>query len=367
MSRKSLIVLALGLLALVVASAHSQSPSATTGKTIAVQDALVTGSDDNKVPATELGMITAIHVKEGHSIDKDTVVADIDNRETMAKKRIAEGELKAAETQAESDAELEVAEKAVLVAKAELESMMEVNRKTPAAVSLTELRKFQFQLDRALAQVKQAKVERLIATQTAKVKQAQLDATDIELDRRQLKSPFKAQVIEVYKKVGDWVQPGDPVMHVMGLDRLRVKGFVLSSQAAPNEVMGKPAVITIYGAGNKQHTLKGIVGFASPNIEGIGASQQFRIWVDVDNEMVIDPVTKLPSWKIESGVLANMTIDLTPPPPPKPVAPPKGAPGKTGGSLPPLTPVGAPATKAVPAAGKVESFKPALPEKLRDR
>src|SRR5262245_27528379 len=156
MSRKLFTVVSLALLALVVASAHSQSPSASTGRTIAVQDALVTVNDDNKVPATELGMITAIHIKEGKSIDKDTVVADIDNRETLAKKRIAEGELKAAKTQAESEAELEVAKKAVEVAKAELESMSEVNRKTPNAVSLTELRKFQFQLDRALAQVKQA-------------------------------------------------------------------------------------------------------------------------------------------------------------------------------------------------------------------
>src|SRR5688572_1948905 len=103
-------------------------------------------------------------------------------------------------------------------------------------------------------------------------------------------------------------------MHVMGLDRVRIKGFVLASQAAPTEVLGKPAVITVYGAGNRQHTLKGIVGFASPDIQGISASRQFRISVDVDNEKIVDPVTKIESWKIEPGSPANMTIDLTPPP-----------------------------------------------------
>jgi hypothetical protein len=273
--------------------------------------------------------------------------------------------------------------------------MRDIREGVKAAVTLTELRKYQFQLDRALAQVRQATVEKSIAAQTAEVKRAQLDATDIELDRRQIKSLFNGQVDEIYKKVGDWCQPGDVIMQVIRLDRLRIKGFVLASQAAPSEVMGKPAVITVYGAGNKQHTLKGTVGYASFEIEGISASRQYRIWVDVDNEKVVDPITKkeTETWKIEPGVPANMTIDLTPPPPPKPVAPPKVPPVKSGGSTPAVTtsaattptattPAGTgpksggsfyapPATKAIPAtpapAGKVEALKPAVTDKGRDR
>ncbi len=384
MSRKLLTVLSLAAVTIVVASAHSQSPSASTGRTISVEDALVTLIDDNKVPASDPGMITAVHVKEGQSVEKGMIVVSIDNRETLAKKRIAQAELDAAKLQANSDAELEVAQKAVLVAQAELDAVHAIRKNQSDAVPLTEVRKLQFQLDRAMAQVKQATVEKSIAAETAGVKQAQLDAADIELDRRELKAPFKGQVVEVIKKVGDWVQPGEPVMHVMGLDRLRIQGAVLASQAAPSEVIGKPAVITVYGAGNRQHTLKGTVGFASPKIDGISASRQFRIWVDVDNEKVVDPVTKVESWKIEPGTSANMTIDLTPPPPPRPVAPKltptKGGPAgakagsektgtdkagssKSGGSF------YVPPAKTIPAtpAGKVEALKPAVTEKDRER
>jgi macrolide-specific efflux system membrane fusion protein len=382
MSRKLLTAISLALLALVVASAYSQSPLAT-GRTISVEDALVTLIDDNKVPASDAGRITAFHVKEGEAVEKDALLVDIDNRETLAKKRIAESELKAAEMAANSDAELDVANKAVKVAELELASMQDIREGVKAAVTLTELRKYQFQLDRALAQVRQATVEKSIAAQTAEVKRAQLDAADIELDRRQIKSLFNGQVDEIYKKVGDWCQPGDVIMQVIRLDRVRIKGFVLASQAAPSEVMGKPAVITVYGAGNKQHTLKGTVGHASFEIEGISASRQYRIWVDVDNEKVIDPVTKKETgaWKIEPGVPANMTIDLTPPPPPRPVVAPKVTPVKSGSTpaaTPATTPPGTapksggsfyapPAGKTIPAtpapAGKVEALKPAVKDR----
>jgi len=384
MSRKLLSVLLLALLASVATSARSQSP-AVASRTIVVEDALVTLIDDNRVPASELGMITAMHVKELQSVEKGETLAEIDNRETLAKKRIALGEQEAAETQAKSDAELDVAKKAVLVAQAELDSANEIIKKQPAAVPLTELRKLQFQLDRALAQVRQAEVEKLIAEKTAAVKKAQVDATDIELDRRQLKSPFKGEVVEIIKKVGDWAQPGDSVIHIMGLDRLRVRGFVLATQASPAEVKGKPATILVYGAGNKQYTLKGVVTYARPEVE----LRQFRVWVDVDNEKIIDPITKIESWKIEPGVTANVTIDLNPPPPPRPVAPPKAAPGKTAVTTPAagVAKGAAPTTDGAKTDGaktdgaksdagkgggsfvlpKVELFKPAVTEKVRDR
>ena len=31
------------------------------------------------------------------------------------------------------------------------------------------------------------------------------------------------------KKPGDWVTAGEPIMHIVGLDQVRVKGFVLAS------------------------------------------------------------------------------------------------------------------------------------------
>jgi multidrug efflux pump subunit AcrA (membrane-fusion protein) len=281
--------------------------------TIKVERALVTLINDNKVPATELGMLTALTVKEGDSVELGAYLARIDDRETLAKQRIAQSELDAALATAANEAEYEVAQKAEEVSKAERDQFREIRAKNPGAVALSEMRKYEFQLDKAIAQVKQAVNEREIAKLTAGAKQAQLDATSVELDLRQIKSPFKGQVVEIYKHPGDWVQAGEAIMHVVGLDQVRVKGMVRASLASASDVIGKPVTILVNASADKQYTVTGIIDFASPVIEGVGNSRHFRVFANVANEVVIDPVTQQEVWKIQPGAEATMNIDLAAP------------------------------------------------------
>jgi multidrug resistance efflux pump len=246
------------------------------------------------------------------------LLAEIDNRETVAKQLIGQGELDAARAQALSDAELIVAQKAVEVAKAELESQKEIRKVNPGAVSLTELRKYDFQVQRAEAQVKLAETDRNIASLTAKTKEAQLQAIDIEFDRRTVKSPFPGEVIEIFRKRGEWVQAGEPVMHIARLDKCRVKGFVYAiAEVSPHELEGKPVEIIVQSTNGKELHVKGTVGYASEIIEGVGSSRQFRIWADVENQRLTDEVSKQQYWAIQPGSMAKMVIDLSPPPAPK--------------------------------------------------
>jgi multidrug efflux pump subunit AcrA (membrane-fusion protein) len=291
----------------------SKSLSTERPLTIKVERALVTLIDDNKVPATEIGMLTALTVKEGDSVELGAPLARIDDRETLAKQRIAQGERDAALAQAANEAELEVAQKAKEVSLAEYEQFQEIRQKNRGAVPETELRKYKFQYDKAIAQEKQAINEREIARLTAGAKQAQLDATSVELDLRQIKSPFKGQVVEIYKHPGDWVQAGEAIMHVVGLDQVRVKGMVRASLASASDVIGKPVTIIVNSSGDKQHTVTGIIDFASPVIEGVGDSRHFRVFANVANEVVIDPVTEQEVWKIQPGASATMNIDLAAP------------------------------------------------------
>ena len=286
-------------------------------KTIEVTDSLVTLIDDVRVPAQEAGRLMKMHVKGNEVVEEGFILAEIDNRDTLSKKKIAEGEVAVAEAQAASTAELEVAEKGVEVSKAEYDANDEIRRKNPGAVSLTELRKFLFQWHRAQAQVKVAETDHTVAGLTTKVKAAQVEAAENELARRQAAAPFKGEVNEVYKQVGEWVQPGDPLVHLVRFDRVRVKGFVYAKSASPTDVIGKPVEIKVFTAGGKQEIVKGKVDFASSIMEGVGDTRQFRIWVDVDNRKNTDPISKAEAWAIQSGASATITIDITPPLPPK--------------------------------------------------
>lgn len=298
-----------------VSTAVQPSSSAAPRRTeLVIPRALITLIDDNKVPATEPGMITKIEWKEGQSVEKGALVAEIDSRSTLAKSHIAESELLAARATAENTAEIEVAEKAVEVSKAEYDQSVEIREKSPSAISLTQLRKDKFNYEKSLAQVKQATNEKKIAGLTANAKQAQLDAAMIELDLRQIRAPFKGEVVEIMKKVGDWVTVGEPIMHIVGLDKVRVKGFVFVSGAegaSQEEVLGRDVKITVEAAGGKKRTINGKIGFASPIIDGVGTSRQFRIWAEVDNKKSIDPLTNQEIWELQPGSVATMTIDLT--------------------------------------------------------
>jgi multidrug efflux pump subunit AcrA (membrane-fusion protein) len=327
-----------------VSQPSSAAPSGSRTQLV-IPDALVTLIHDNKLPASEAGMIVDLPVEEGASVEADEIVAQIDSRSTLAKQNIAKAELEAAKAQAANNAEIEVAESAIEVSKADLDANAEIRKTNPRAVSATEERKYKFQYEKSIAQKKQAVNEKDIAGLTANAKKAQHDAATIELDLRQARAPFKGQVVEIMKKKGDWVTAGDPIMHIVGLDQVRVKGFVQVSGeygASQDDVIGKPVTITVDSAGGKKHTAKGIVRFASPVIEGVAASRHFRIWADVDNEKTVDPVTGQESWKIQPGSPAKMNIDLMPP---------------------------KPLTKSEPAKGKgkVDAFKPVTPEAEKSR
>jgi biotin carboxyl carrier protein len=295
------------------------TPPPSSPKSLVVQRALVTLIHDNKVPATEAGMLMGpLPVEEGSSVDLDEQVAQIDNRSMLAKQKIAHSEYLGAKAQSENDAEVEVAEAAIKVSEEEYQMNIDIQKKNPAAVSASQVRKDKFNVDKARAQKKQAENEKHIAGLTANAKYAQYEAASIELDLRQIKAPFKGEVVEIMKRPGDWVTAGEAIMHIVGLDRVRVKGFVFSSGdegASPVDVMGKDVKITVEGAGGKKATVNGKIGFASPVIEGVGTSRQFRVWAEVDNEKITDPVTKQVSWKLQPGSVATMTIDLSPPKP----------------------------------------------------
>jgi multidrug efflux pump subunit AcrA (membrane-fusion protein) len=284
------------------------TPGGNTG--IKVPHGLVTLIGDVKVPAGETGILIKINVKEGDVVDIDTILAVIDDRDTRAKKAMAQGELEVAQAQAESTAEVEAAQKAIEVARAEYDQLVSIRRKNPGAVSDQETRRAHFQVERAIAQEKVAQTDRQVAALTVGVKKAQLLATDNELDRREIKSPLKGEVVEIYKKQGEWAQPGEPIMRIVSLDKLYVEGFVNADQASAGALEGKNANVTVHVFDPKsqkmvEHNVKGHINYASSLVEGSGRSRQFRVRAEIENTFADN------NWVVTPGSMAEMTIDLS--------------------------------------------------------
>lgn len=328
---------------------------------VLVPHGLVTAIDDVKVPARDAGALVKLWVKGGEIVPASVVLGQIDDRDTLAKMRIAQGELDAATAQATSKAEIEAAEKGRDVADAEWRTAQEIREKSPGAMSLQELRRARFQVDRADAQIKVAKTDNIVAGLTAMTKKAQLDATAVELSKKKIVSPIQGQIVEVYKHEGEWVQPGDPLLRLVRLDRVRVEGFVYAAEASPFDVDGKPVSVKVYLPGNKEVTLNGRVDYVSPLIEGSGRNRQYRVWAEVENQVIDN------HFVVQPGSSAELQIDTLAAklPAPQKEAPPEleGAPAATAPALnaPAAAPAFGPRTEAPAPATNVEALKPEVP------
>ncbi len=283
----------------------AKQPNFTGPGVVVVPHGLVTAFDDIRVPAREPGTLMSLVVKGGESVLEGDILGELDNRDALAKRKIAEGELSVATTQAESTAELEAAQKAAEVSKIEMDQNIQIRAKNPDAVSDLDMRRSRFQFDRALAQIKVAEVDRVVAQLTTVVKSTQVEAADNEIQRRRIAAPQKGVVVEVFKKVGEWVQPGEPILRLVRLDRVRVEGFVLADEATPSEVAGKPVEVTVHLSRGKTEVVRGVIDFVSPIVEGTGRSRQFRVWAEVENRLLEG------HYVIQPGASADLRIDKT--------------------------------------------------------
>lgn len=326
-----------------------------------VPQALVTAIDDIKVPAREAGALSQLNVKGGELIEAGAVIGELDNRDSLARMKIAQAEFSAAKAQAESSAEVDAAVKASEVAKAEWDQLEDLRRKNPGAVSLTELRRASFQYERAMAQIAVAKNDKVVAGHNAEAKTAQMGAIDVELERRKVLSPLNGQVIEVLKHNGEWCTPGESVVRVLRLDRLRIEGFVFASEASPGDVLGKPVDVIVFlpGAKPRQERLSGVIEFASPVIEGSGQYRSFRVWTEVENRFVNG------FWTLQPGASAVMDINTNAPAAAIRTAP-AVIPAASGAPAPFRVNVGdAPALGNPAAPGGLQPFNPAPLQETR--
>jgi len=286
---------------------------------IELKDCQVSSTDPIKLPAREAGSIMELFVKRGHEVKAGDVVGQVDDSDAVTKVEIAKREMEAAKAKADSPHELKAAKEGEAVAKENYDANVALNEDNRKAVSLFDLRRSKFEWQRSKAQIGVAETEQIVARHTEMAKQAQIMAAENEIRRRKLTSPVDGVVIQVFKHVGDWAQPGDAVMEIVRMNRVEIDGMVLAEETSPAEVFGKPVTIYVELPGpahkNKPHVVKGHITFASQVIDGSGIDRTFRVSTEVDNEQVDG------FWIIQPGSQARMVIDLNGPTAPRPTPP----------------------------------------------
>lgn len=292
----SLLVLG-ALLAIAGPSPESTAASKTLDKCLVS----LTDQGESQVSAKEAGILKQMLVVAGQELKAGDPLAQLDDVEAKLAVLAADAEYKVALEEARSDVNVRYSKAAARVAYAELIQAQESNRRAPGSVAKSEVSRLELTYEKSLLEIEKANMDRTIAGLKANVAKAKADAAHEKLTSRTIPAPIGGIVFELRKRPGEWVQPGDLLLHMMRLDRLKVEGFLKADEIAVREVAGCPVSVTVRLAHGREETLTGRVVFVSPRVESGG---EYRVWAEVENRQ------REGHWVLRPGLSASMTIQL---------------------------------------------------------
>jgi RND family efflux transporter MFP subunit len=254
---------------------------------IAVQSVYLRLSEDIDVPAREAGVLSEIAANEGALVEADSVLARVEDREAQLVRDRAALEVEFAKRQADKTIELAIAQKAMIVAKTELERAERSRQAVRGAVPQAEIDRLQLDRDRAEAQIQQTKRDAATAEVTIKLKEAERDLAELHLERHTMRSPIAGRVIEHYKHRGEWVEPGENVLRLVRLDVLRAEGFVSATSLAKDPT-GSPVTLHVNLPGRPEAVFEGRLVFVAPEVEPTTGQVLVRAEI-VNKDLVLRP------------------------------------------------------------------------------
>ena len=262
---------------------------------IRVESALVTLIDQADVPAREAGVLVQFTAREGDSVKRDDLLARIDDSQAALAARHAQTELDIAQKESRNETKLLYASKTVDVAKAELKRSNESVEKYKKSISETELDRLRLTVEQAELQVQESEHELGVAKLNERLKADELATAQLGVERRRITAPFAGVVVEVKRRLGEWVEPGTPVVRIVRIDRLRVEGFI-RAEDLQGELVGRPARLKVDLPGKPGSEFVGAVVFVSPEVDPVNG--QARVWAEVEN----------PDGLLRPGLRASLTI-----------------------------------------------------------
>lgn len=250
-------------------------------ETVLMPSALLRITETIHVAAATTGLLSRTPPAEGAMVEKGQVISQVDYKKSKLELNRAAVNLQTAEKRATNDVDVRYAVKAHAVALADLQRSKRINAEIANSVSQKELDRLQLIVDRASLEIEQARHKRELASLDTDLKRADYEIFRHELERSVIRASVTGMVMQVDKRLGEWVNSGDTVVQIVRMDRLRAEGFVPTTAAATS-LRGHSAIVSAVLPGTKEPIeLRGTVAFVSPIADALNG--QVRVWVDFDN------------------------------------------------------------------------------------
>lgn len=305
MRRKSKIVTIIFIIfaALLGDWAFAQPPRPS-GPELRAENCIVKTIQNVRIPAIAEGQITEMLAVEGANVAKGELLAVLDDTQAKLVLNLRKAEEREAELNALNDVNYRDAENSERSAKAEAEAYKELRRQ--GAVPYWEMEKKILEADRATLRIELAQLQQDVAKVQYVAKRSERELAEYELSRRQIVAPFGGFIENRKAQLGEWVQPGSPIVQLVQLDKLRVEGDIDALRYPGQITRGTPAKVMIYAnnrrtdaASNDAIVVDAKIGFVSSEID---VNQRYRIWVEIANQQVGD------DWLFKPGMEADIQV-----------------------------------------------------------
>jgi len=263
---------------------------------VGIESVLVTLIEQVDVPARDAGVLSKLPAREGQVVEPGAVLAEMEDQEARQSVERAQLELDVARKEAANDLKVRFARKSHEVALAELQRATESVEKYKRSVSQSELDSLRLTADGAALEVEQARHDLEIAQLNCRLKENELHVVTGRLERLKIVAPLAGMVVQIKRHRGEWVEPGNPIVRVVRMDRLRAEGF-LDARLASAALDGRSVTLTVELADKKSGKFHGKIVFISPEVNPVNG--QVRVWAEIEN----------PKLELRPGVQGSLVID----------------------------------------------------------
>ncbi len=269
--------------------------AAIAGEPVEVPNMVIRIVEQVDAPARETGALAAVNVTEGRLVTAGTLLAQIEDSEANLALERTKIELDVARRNAENDIAVRFAKKSTEVARAELQRCIDSVKKSPRSVSDSEMDRLRLLVEKGDLEIEQAQRDFVSATSSRQIKENEYKVALEKLERHRVSAPIAGLVVRVYRNRGEWVKPGEPVVRILRLDRLRAEGF-LKARDVPPDLQGRTVKLIIDLPNDPGHEFPGKIAFVDPEVDPVNS--QVRVWVEVLNQDL----------RLRPGMQAKMVI-----------------------------------------------------------
>lgn len=247
---------------------------------IRIRNAGLAALHEATVSAEEAGPLVDLPVNEGMQVRLDDVLARVKDAEARLQVEQAKIDVHTAEQLATDDTALRLAHKELELALSDLARNERSNEQLPNSVPEARLERLRLVVDREQLKVERAEQDMKLAQIALEAAGTRLRIAEAGLARRSLRAPIAGTVVEVLRRKGEWVQPGEPLVRILRHDRLRTEAYV-DAKKLSFAAEGMPVILEVDVPAYGPKVFQGVVTFVSPEANPVNG--QVRVVAEIDN------------------------------------------------------------------------------------